>query len=366
MNNHKVKSLNSRTKTRLIGLDILRILAALNIYAGHAVAQLKISFGFLHPLIKLRGFFMSTFFMLSGFILYVIYSQQDLKELKILKTYYLKRIIGIIPLYYFISFLHLIFINTSTLNETILLIPIEMIGFQSVFENLFFYVHNGGTWFISCLVFCYFLFPYLQELVKFMTQKLRIGLFILLAIFLTYLFVVRDNIGLQGIYSNVIYRATEFFLGILCANYFLYFRERKPILSKLKNISLQLIVFVLCILIVVCLYNNFTILSVKVLDLFTYVFIALLLILVSSVRYPSFLENSKILNYLSAITFAFFLVQYFTWPISKRISVLLSQEGNKSLIIISLITNLLLSILVYELFEKPVTKKLRQKFLKHN
>lgn len=54
--------------------------------------------------------------------------------------------------------------------------PVEIWGFQSLLSSLFSVSHNGGAWFISCILFCYLLFLYFQNCIKQMKFQSKITL----------------------------------------------------------------------------------------------------------------------------------------------------------------------------------------------
>lgn len=77
--------------------------------------------------------------------------------------------------------------------------PIEFLGLQSFFSSLFGYSHNGGTWFISCILFCYLAYPFLQEGIKAMGKKGRIRLMAFCMIILLYAPIVVHVFSLKSI-----------------------------------------------------------------------------------------------------------------------------------------------------------------------
>lgn len=53
-------------KERLIGLDVLRILSALVIFAFHSISHIGANYGQLNGFFSMGAIFMTAFFMLSG------------------------------------------------------------------------------------------------------------------------------------------------------------------------------------------------------------------------------------------------------------------------------------------------------------
>ena len=91
-----------------------------------------------------------------------------------LKIFYLKRVVGIIPLYYALALMYVIFLGTETLRENLLLFPIEALCLQSTFSSLFGVTHNGGTWFISCIMLAYLIYPFMQTIFRHLNNKIKI------------------------------------------------------------------------------------------------------------------------------------------------------------------------------------------------
>ena len=134
----------SSLKKRYVGLDLFRVICAMATCAFHTAIHLGANYGILHPMIDMGAVFMTAFFMLSGFTLFVNYAGKDIIKKDSLKTFYLKRIVGIIPMYYVASLLYIIYAMVAqpdaiktTLDVNLLLAPIEILGIQSNFSSLF-------------------------------------------------------------------------------------------------------------------------------------------------------------------------------------------------------------------------------------
>ena len=110
------------------------------------------------------------------------------------KKYYLKRLISIIPLYY-------VWALVNVLQNIIVKGSIASIH-ELVYSSLFSFSHNGGSWFISCLLICYFLFPLFQTLTRSISDKCRIYIIILLSSILLYSPFVQHYFELSSLYSN--------------------------------------------------------------------------------------------------------------------------------------------------------------------
>ena len=107
-----------------------------------------------------------------------------------IKKFYLKRLISILPLYYAWALVNIgqnILIDGSdAVVEELILFPIEALGIQSVYATLFPFSHNGGSWFISCILICYFVYPLIQVLTKSLTDRARLRLILILGAILLF------------------------------------------------------------------------------------------------------------------------------------------------------------------------------------
>lgn len=203
---------------RLIGLDILRVTSALITFLFHSHIHRNCQYGIFNDFINMGAIFMTAFFMLSGFSLFISNSNTNIIDLKNMKIFYLKRFIGIIPMYYFIAIIYVIFLRTESLLDNIVVAPIEMLGLQTIFTSLFGVAHNGGTWFISCIIICYLFYPFIQEVMKQLTYKNKIFILLMCVGMLLYSPIITHWFHTANIYSNPFFRGLEFAIGVLLAS----------------------------------------------------------------------------------------------------------------------------------------------------
>lgn len=203
-------------KRYLFGMDVFRCILVITIFLFHANVNMGVEFGILTEFLKKGSVAMVMFFMLSGFSLYYTYCEKEILEWEELKKFYWKRICSIYPLYIICHIIYIVMSNDLSWKKTIFVLPIELTATQSTL-NEFYVLHNSMTWFVSCLSFCYFLFPFLVYLIKNMkktTRRLILMIVLLLDIcgpFITYFF------ELDSLYRNPFYRILDFILGIFCA-----------------------------------------------------------------------------------------------------------------------------------------------------
>lgn len=208
-------------KNRLVGLDLFRIYAAFAVFLFHSHTQFNCDYKILNSFVTMGATFMTAFFILSGFVLYYVYSQQTFLTGKDYAKFYLKRLSDIIPIYYIQGIIHFfIFPNKSILDE-IKLLPVELFVIQNWFSSLFHYSHNGGSWFISCILFCYFLYPLLAQFPRFINNKGLLVLEIILSGILLYSPFIEYFFKVNWIYENIFLRVSEFMLGVILCEQFI-------------------------------------------------------------------------------------------------------------------------------------------------
>lgn len=95
-------------KNRLYGLDVLRIVSALFVCAFHTYGHLGARYGFLTNFVSMGAVFMTLFFILSGYSLFISNSRESLFSTERLKIYFKKRFISIVPMYYIVDLIYVI------------------------------------------------------------------------------------------------------------------------------------------------------------------------------------------------------------------------------------------------------------------
>ena len=344
-------------KKRVVGLDLMRIALAFLIYLFHSNMHFKCDYHILNGFIEVGAIAMTGFFLLSGYALHLTYSNKNLTSIGEIKVFYIKRLITILPLYYFIAIAYSIYGTINgfiTWKENVILFPVELLCLQSTFSSLFSYTHNGGTWFISCIVICYALYPFLQYVLLQLSNKSRV-------IILLWAPIVQILFSLQMIYSNPFFRLLEFPIGIIIAQ--INSTSEHKVLNLMRD--KYFVVFVTFIM-------TFAITITRELglpaDCMLYNWIALpcficLLIPLGYLEYSS-LQDNKYIIYLSGIAFTFFIIQIGpVWKYSGVICSLLGNTSNMMKICVSFLYCLIGAVLIHELVEKPSSNYLRRKLL---
>lgn len=352
---------------RLIGLDIMRIALAFLIYLFHSQMHFNCDYYFFNEFVSLGAISMTGFFMLSGYCLHISYFSKDLTKLSEIKVFYIKRIITILPVYYFIALAYTIYGTAEglvTMKENVILFLFETLCLQSTITSLFPYSHNGGTWFISCIMIMYLVYPFLQELLKQMSNKAKVCLASVLCVIMLWAPFVVIVLGFRFVflYANPFFRLLEFTIGIIIAQ-INYSEESNKLLNLLrtKESLLFLIFFFFFAVTFSCRIG-----IPADYMLFNWIAIPCFIGIMIPLGFISFtkLQNSKWLLYLSSISFAFFLCQIGPiWKYSGIICDMLGSNANILKIVVSFTYCFLGAILIHELIEKTSSKYLRAKLL---
>lgn len=249
------------------------------------------------------------------------------------------------------------------LLENIVLMPMELLGLQSIYPNTFSLVHNGGTWFISCILICYIVFPFAVGQIKQIQTMTKILLMLFCVGILLYSPIVVWKLELGSIYSNPYFRLMEFLVGMLLAALMPVVRENKIICKfLLKKISIVFeCIAAICVITVASKLEigsqNYMLYSWILLPTFILILPALAIVEWKKI------ENSRIILYLSEISYTFFLVQLFLWPIMTVLVRSLGIQAGIAKIFSSFLSCFLLAALIHELIEKPFKKRILHIYL---
>lgn len=354
---------------RLIGLDLFRIFAVLVIFFFHT-GHIGCSYGLLRGFIGQGAIFMTAFFMLSGFALYHTNSAVKLAEPRSMRKFYTKRFISVVPCYWVVAIAYTAYSVVhagGNLLDSLVLAPIEALGLQSVFCSVFNMSHNGGTWFVSCILLCYAVFPILQLLIKEFAMRYRIILYLVLTAVLLYSPIVVSVLNLDNIYSNPFFRICEFALGaVLCS----IWQTIKSLRWYNKYIASYWAVLAETVMLVggVSVAQLLHIPSVNYM-LYSWIGIpcfTLMLLSLCGLKFAP-VNGSRFLRYCVDSSYVFFFAQFFTWPICSAIFKPTGGTAEVSTLIkvpVAVVVCCLITVTIHEAIEKPVTKKLKLLLLK--
>ncbi|MBR2402297.1 MAG: acyltransferase [Lachnospiraceae bacterium] len=349
-------------RKRLIGLDVFRILSALMVYLFHTFVHMRYYYGALHSFIRMGAVFMTAFFMLSGFSLYISNRQNNLMQLDEMKQFYLKRFMGVMPVYYVVAILYIIFLGKESLLDNLVLAPVEVMGLQATLGELFPYSHNTGTWFISCLVIFYLLYPFMQEVLKQLSFRAKMTLILLCYFILAWFAIVVWKLKLEYIYTNPFFRGIEFLSGAVLAAGIEELQKIKFCQWFMKWRIFLAEMLILILVVTAAVELDFAVGNYMTYDMFCFPIFIIILFTLSGVESKR-LASSKLLRYLSSISYVFFLAQFFTWDLSGWIIKSFAVDNNYLKMGISFGICMLFTILLHEFVEKPI-RRLSGKFLK--
>lgn len=344
---------------RVVGLDVMRVSMALVIFMFHSMIHFNCHYSFLNDFVSVGAIVMTGFFMLSGYSLRLVYGEYNLMDKKNLRLFYLKRIWGILPIYYARGIIHTLFFSNETLLDNVVLFPIETLGIQSTFSSLFNVSHNGGTWFISCLLIAYLLYPFLQSVVRQLTNRQKILLLFLLIFIDLWASVVKNWFHTATLYDNPFFRVMELASGLIIADLNLTTKEGN-IIRYLRS-PITMMISVLILIVGVSFVHRLTGTSdYMLLNWIVYPCFAVVFFSLGYIKCP-LLEKSHALAYFSKISYPFFLVQFFAWRIGAKFIGVIGFDSNMMRIVVSLTLASLLAIVFYEVVQVRIVGLIKRK-----
>ena len=362
-------------KKRYIGLDIFRLMAVAAVLMLHTVKHLQADYGPLQNFARMGAVVMTAFFMISGFSLFISNASQNVIELPNLKNFFRKRIIGIVPMYYVTYILFVVFyfcasriidtLNYSLGNE-LSLVPVELLGIQSNFYSLGDYSHNGMTWFVSCLLMCYLVYPLMQEVAKQISSKAKIIIIVLIAVILLYSPMIQVIYNTESNYSNPFFRILEFFIGVLLASMKPQYDDIPFVKKYVCNWVTVFIADILMVAVITAAVSlGFSVRNYMLYSAFCLPFFIVMLIGFSGVS-SNALSKSKVIRYCSDISYVFFLAQLFSETVCNILIVQFNIRNNLIVILLGWLVCAAVAVLMHEVFEKPVKKILNKLTTKGN
>lgn len=344
---------------------------AILIFMFHSrIHILHCSYGVLNSFVDVGAIAMTGFFLLSGYVINLTYGRKDLAKPGEMKTFYMKRLITIIPLYFVWAFFrviaHVIVSGKSAAIEELILFPIELLGIQSVFSSLFSFSHNGGSWFISCILICYFLYPLFQLVTQRISNRSRLVVILVLSFILLWSPLVQNYFHCQPIYSNPFFRALEFLIGIVVSQLNASHSPRKLIIFMRKPF--------ICVLSTVVLLIGVSVARIIKVpenlpgDYMFYSWVALPCFISQMVSLGSYnlrrIQGLKIVKYMSDVSFCIFLGQIlYVWYAVKYALDYIGCDANIVKILVSFTIVFTIANALHYLVEIPSSKYLKQTFI---
>ena len=299
----------SYQRHRISGVDIIRIVCALLIYMGHSIGSYGCTYGLQLAdtvILSARSPIMSMFFILSGFSISYNYLNSNEWDYHTTRQFYAKRLIQIIPVYLLIHLLWL-FLGNDSFTKWLFLTPLELTALQSMYPNIMGLLHNGGTWFISCLLISYFIYPVLRCVFHESKRQTIFICTICITAALIYLPYIDHYYSLGGgVYTNPFLRALEFTLGVL-TNYCAFYVSRRHEQARyashtcIPGFVISVLLFVALIYLrvdPVAVGRQKLVFSLDSLLLYP---ILMIILYISYISRSSFLENNRVLKYMSIL-----------------------------------------------------------------
>lgn len=261
-------------------------------------------------IILMTGPIMNCFFVLSGFSIRMSSCGRQLNDGGAILGFYKRRLLSILPAYYLLNICYA-FIIEGQIKDALILFPIQLFGISAPFRNLFGTFATGGTWFVSCILIAYFLYPLIHQILSRLSGKKKLMIVVLLVFLREYSAKIDTIYGLETNYSNPFFRTMEFAVGV-----FLYDLLVGEHAVRYKKVFLGSCSGLLVLAVAYCLHGRRA--AVNFL-LSSYVLIILLFVCVLYLSLNlkcAFLERSKVLFYLSKLTYHLYLMQMLSWRLS--------------------------------------------------
>lgn len=277
------------------------------------------------------------------------------------RDFIIKRLLTILPSYFLVVILYPLFFE----NQYIMwlkLLPVDLLGIQTSYNSLFGILHNGGTWFVSCILFSYVLYPVIQPFVKSKNKYVTEIIFLVTDFILMYDVYIVKSLSPERLYDNPIHRAIEFTLGVTFAE-LVFYKKQKSAYNDFWKIQ-GIVVISALIAIIVAKIDHYYEWYRMMVD-YLYLPAIIFLMYISSRVSCKFLEKNKVFLALSGMTYEFYLIQTFLWRISSRVIELLKLKGNNlEKIVVSFLLGLGCSFVVWKFYDMPIKKLLKKYALK--
>ena len=375
-----MNSQETDAKHRLFLIDIMRVLCALQIYMKHSGTMYGCHYGYtIDQLIgSLTSPVMTCFFILSGFSIHYQHISDAISS-EWMRKYLTKRLISIMPSYLLVVLIWPL-VYPAQVKDWVLLLPVDLFGIQTSYRTLFGILHNGGTWFVSCMLLCYVSYPVIKAVLGSPKKRTPIVMAVITHFLLMYSNVIIPRFTLESLYSNPIARTAEFMIGAAFAEAAFVKKAAKENdaeayetdkITRNKAVHAENwrgwspLCIIVCLVIISVLLAMVNRVSGRLM-VFGYLVIpgVLFFLLAASHLRLVKLENSKILSALSGMSYQFFLTQLFLWNLTSwLIGVLHINDGNVQRIGLSFILCALISFVVWRFYDRPVRKALARRLL---
>lgn len=333
---------------KIYALDLFRFVIAFIVFLFHLNIHLGVEIPeyYLARFVSQGAVCMSAFFMLSGFVLSYVYSQKDFSQFDEIKKFYFKRFSKIYPSYVVAVLLFWLLSKEPVMTtvQNIVLFPMQLLVLQAYFSSTFNYILNGGVWFVSVMVFLYFLFPFLCRGINCLDKYQYKSLLVLYFLSL-YPSIIQSYFGgTSNIYISPVFRLPEFVIGMFLG--LVYINKRG--IKKYSGWTLWVAVFTLVLGVAllsknnflnhISFKNNYTYYNVICVPLFA--FIIYRLGFVTNLYFLAVVK-SRLVGYLSKISYSFFLTQGVAIMVMRNF---FAECDKATIFVLALFCNLLFAI----------------------
>ncbi len=313
----------SKKKTRYISVfDSLRAFAVLGVFVAHLnfFAGTGLEFGY-HMLSYAR-FGVDFFFVLSGFVLAMNYSQKFRKgfALKDYLAFVIKRIRKIYPVYLAVIIYGVIRFIIKDNYVSIAEITKKLIASIALLQSAVPFqgwatAFSGATWFLSCIFVLYLVTPLVLKKTKKITVKRTFinTVIIFVAFNVVYMcfhimqYYKFPNLNLSLVYSSPYINIFPFLLGINCYLFFEAQLNHAKIINHINSMELIVSIGTVCWCLisetvtmpVIITYNINMLISICLISVFVY-----------QEGKVTKLLNNKAMQRLGEISFEFYLTHY--------------------------------------------------------
>ena len=309
----------------------------------------------------------SFFMILSGVVMSLGYYNKCMQPHFSYKTFLAKRLIRLYPLHLAcLSAFILLHPQILTNGDCFKLIP-NLLLIQSwiPIKSIYFY-GNAVSWCLSDMMFFYALFPFIVKLTQ-QNNKTRLLLFILISvIYIILTLTIPDNYSHQLLYISPLFRIYDFIIGIII---YIIYREYNESIRKVINQSINInAIGFICIAMLSFTIYLFSYINIRFMYAFAYIVPVSMLILYFLIfEKDSILTkilNNRLLYKMGEVSFSFYMIHTISFTIMDKIitKLDLNIEWQYKLIIYLLLVSIA-SLLIYNLYEKPITKYLQKKLL---
>ena len=352
-------------------LTSLRFLFALFVFVSHTGRFLKHLPGgteFYNAYFKEGYLGVSFFFILSGFVMSYSYKERIVNGFVSYKEFMIARFARIYPLHFLTLLLSLpvslnFLLNAKLLTKTIVFFC-HLFLIQAFFpQETFFLSFNGPSWSISTEMFFYVLFPIVFTLFR---RGRKYFLFAaLVVVSMIIYFIVHNNEKLVHsiFYINPTIRLLDFLLGIFLFELYSLIKKKQNLMKYLGNSWSE--IFAVSFFVLIYLFHKDI---PQVLRYAAYYWLPMILIILVFSLQGGFLSNAlskKAFVYLGEISFSFYLFHQLLFGYMENYIVNDSWLMKFPVVFIvgCFFMTILISMVSFNYFEKPVNKFIKRKFI---